>query len=180
MHCKSYSHFFSKKFQHICVSLDLNFNESLTNDVVSFEQLGPDIFHISDQNIDCGYSLERPRRGGSKEYLQSMFLSRNRKNTVFPCKPRFYYIKVGFKGVNIIQAEVRLFFSVCMNNYLNKRTTKTRISLHRFAVATSLLFRGPAFFFFLKIVFSLRHSDTSTSNHAGPKFEAHFTTSWCV
>ena len=41
MHCKSYSHFFSKKFQHICVSLDVNFNESLTNDVVSFEQLGP-------------------------------------------------------------------------------------------------------------------------------------------
>ena len=33
--------FFSKKFQHICVSLDVNFNESLTNDVVSFEQLGP-------------------------------------------------------------------------------------------------------------------------------------------
>ena len=41
MHCKSYSHFFSKKFRHICVSLDVNFNESLTNDVVSFEQLGP-------------------------------------------------------------------------------------------------------------------------------------------
>ena len=34
------SHFFSKKFQHICVSL-VNFNESLTNDIVSFEQLGP-------------------------------------------------------------------------------------------------------------------------------------------
>ena len=43
MHCKSYSHFFSKKFKHICVSLDVNFNESLTNDVVSFEQLGPDL-----------------------------------------------------------------------------------------------------------------------------------------
>ena len=38
---KSYSHFFSKKFQHICVSLDVNFNKSLTNDIVSFEQLGP-------------------------------------------------------------------------------------------------------------------------------------------
>ena len=37
--------FFSKKFQHICISLDLNFNESLTNDDVSFEQLGPDIIH---------------------------------------------------------------------------------------------------------------------------------------
>ena len=44
MHCKSYSHFFSKKFQHICVSLDVNFNESLTNDIVSFEQLGPVFF----------------------------------------------------------------------------------------------------------------------------------------
>ena len=42
LHCKSYSHFFNKKFQHICVSFEVNFNESLTNDVVSFEQLGPD------------------------------------------------------------------------------------------------------------------------------------------
>ena len=30
-----------------------------------------DILHISAQNIDCGYSLEPPRRGGSNEYLQS-------------------------------------------------------------------------------------------------------------
>ena len=32
-----------------------------------------DIFHVSAQNIDCGYSLEPPRRGGSNEYPQSMF-----------------------------------------------------------------------------------------------------------
>ena len=25
------------------------------------------------QNIDCGYTLEPPRRGGSNEYPQSMF-----------------------------------------------------------------------------------------------------------
>ena len=43
-----------------------------------------------------------PRRGGSNEYPQSMFLSRNKKNNVYPCKPQFYYIKMGFKGVNII------------------------------------------------------------------------------
>ena len=36
------THVFSKKSQHICVSLDVNFNESLTNDIVSFEQLGPE------------------------------------------------------------------------------------------------------------------------------------------
>ena len=52
-----------------------------------------DIFHISSQNIDCGYSLEPPQRGGSNEYLQSMFLSRNEKNNVYPCKPQYYYIR---------------------------------------------------------------------------------------
>ena len=61
-----------------------------------------DIFHISAQRIDCGYSLEPPQRGGSNEYPQSMFLSRNKKNNVYPCKPQFYYIKVGIKGVKII------------------------------------------------------------------------------
>ena len=61
-----------------------------------------DIFHICAQNIDCGYSLEPPRRGGSNEYPQPMFLSRNKKNNVYPCKPQFYYIKVGFKGYNIL------------------------------------------------------------------------------
>ena len=60
------------------------------------------ILHTSDQNIDCGYSLEPPRWGGSNEYPQSMFLSRNKKNNVYPCKPQFYYIKLGFKGVKII------------------------------------------------------------------------------
>ena len=38
--------FFHKKFQHICISLDVNFNESLTNDVVSFKQLGPGVLHL--------------------------------------------------------------------------------------------------------------------------------------
>ena len=60
-----------------------------------------DIFHISTQNIDCGYSLEPPRRGGSNEYSQSMFSSRNKENNVYPYKPQFYYLKVGFKGVKI-------------------------------------------------------------------------------
>ena len=61
-----------------------------------------DIFPNSAQNIDCGHSLEPPRRGGSNEYPQSVFLSRYKKNNVYPCKPTFYYIKLGLKGVNII------------------------------------------------------------------------------
>ena len=53
----------------------------------NFQIKNSDIFHISAQNIDCGYSLEPPRcskhrlwdsleppqRGGSNEYPQSMF-----------------------------------------------------------------------------------------------------------
>ena len=52
------------------------------------------------KNIDCGYSLEPPRRGGSNEYPQ--FLSKNKKNNVYPCKPQFNYKKVGLNGVEII------------------------------------------------------------------------------
>ena len=48
-----------------------------------------DIFHISAQNIDYGYSLEPPRRGGSNEYALSMFLNRNKKNNVNPANPSF-------------------------------------------------------------------------------------------
>ena len=80
------------------------------------------MFHISAQNkacehsfdcgysfvellcLDCGYSLEPPRRGGSNEYPQSMFLSRNKKNNVYPCKPQFYYVNSAVLGVEIIQA----------------------------------------------------------------------------
>ena len=68
----------------------------------NFQIKNSDIFHISAQNIDCGYLLEPPRQGSSNEYPQSMFLSRNKKNNEYPCKPQFYYTKVGFKGVKII------------------------------------------------------------------------------
>ena len=61
-----------------------------------------DIFHISAQNIDCGYSLEPPRRGGSNEYHNPCFWAEIRKIRYTPVNPSFFYIKVGFKGVNII------------------------------------------------------------------------------
>ena len=68
----------------------------------NFQIKNSDIFHISAQNIDYGYSLEPPRRGGSNEYPQSMFCAEIRKNIVYPCKPQFYCIKKGFEGVKII------------------------------------------------------------------------------
>ena len=47
------------------------------------------LFYISAQNIDCGYSLEPPRRGGSYEYPQSMFLVVIRKIMYTPVNPSF-------------------------------------------------------------------------------------------
>ena len=37
-----------------------------------------DIFLIFAQNIDCGYTLEQPRRSGSNVYPQPMFQSKNK------------------------------------------------------------------------------------------------------
>ena len=67
----------------------------------NFQIKNSDIFHNSVENIDYGYSLEPPRRGGSNEYPQTMFISRNKKNSVYPV-PQFFYIKMGFKRVKII------------------------------------------------------------------------------
>ena len=47
------------------------------------------IFLIFAQNIDCGYTLEPPRRGSSNEYAQSMFWSKNNTNRYTPAYPRF-------------------------------------------------------------------------------------------
>ena len=47
------------------------------------------IFHISAQNIDREYSLEPPRRDGSNEYQQSMFMSEIRKIMYTPVNPSF-------------------------------------------------------------------------------------------
>ena len=73
MHCKSYSHFFSKKYQHICVSLNVNFNESLTNNIVSFEQLGPDTHSSLDLCEVHPFDLvAHMSEAKEKRYLQPM------------------------------------------------------------------------------------------------------------
>ena len=55
----------------------------------NFHQKNFDIFLIFAQNIDCGYTLEPPRRGGSNEYPQYMFWNKNKKNRYIPANPSF-------------------------------------------------------------------------------------------
>ena len=45
--CKSYSHFFSKNISIYAIFNDQSFNDTLTYDIVSFEQLGPGFYFIS-------------------------------------------------------------------------------------------------------------------------------------
>ena len=49
------------------------FIENFTTKKGKISDTNSDIFHIPAQNIDCWYSLEPTRRGGSNEYQQSMF-----------------------------------------------------------------------------------------------------------
>ena len=55
----------------------------------NFHDIIFDIFLIFAQNIDCGYTLEPPQRGGSNEYPQSIFWSKNKKNRYIPAYPSF-------------------------------------------------------------------------------------------
>ena len=43
-----------------------------------------DIFLIFAQNIDCGYTLEPPRKDGFNEYPQSMYWIKSKKNRYTP------------------------------------------------------------------------------------------------
>ena len=64
-----YKEFFSNKNK---ISLEFSFN----------------IFNICVQNIDCWYTLEPPRPGGSNEYPQSIFLNKIKKRFI-PVNPSF-------------------------------------------------------------------------------------------
>ena len=47
--CKSYPHFFSKNISLYAILNDQNFNNTFTKDIVSFEQLGPEVLKLESQ-----------------------------------------------------------------------------------------------------------------------------------
>ena len=90
---------------HITKTCVFRYIENIENSppkTESFQKRIMIFYHVPAQNTDCGYLLEPLRRGGSNEYPQSMFLSRNKKHNIYHCKPYFYHIKMGFKGVKLI------------------------------------------------------------------------------
>ena len=74
-------------------------------------------FHISAQNIDCGYSLEPPRRGGSNEYPQSMFWAELRKIMYIPVNPSFTIEKRGLRGSKLYRHVFVMSYRAWLFNY---------------------------------------------------------------
>ena len=77
------------------IQINRKFNDQ-TNE--NFQIKNSDILIFLLKNINCGYSLEPPQKGGSNEYQQLCFWAEIRKNNAYPYKLQFYCIKVGFKG----------------------------------------------------------------------------------
>ena len=57
--------------------------------IENFQRKNCNIFDISAQDIDCGYTLKPPRRGGSNKFTQSMFWIKNKKNRYTLSYPSF-------------------------------------------------------------------------------------------
>ena len=76
------------------------------------------IFLFLLKNIDYGYSLEPPRRGGSNGYPQSMFLSRHMKNIRIFVSEDFQFLEVKVS----IYLNRRVFVMAC-------RTFKTILNI---------------------------------------------------
>ena len=72
--------------------------ENFTSKNWKFSHKKPWYFNISAQNIDCGYPLEPPRRGGSNEYQQPMFWAEIRNIMYTPLNPSFTIEKWGLRG----------------------------------------------------------------------------------
>ena len=65
--CKSYSHFFQQNIRVDAIFDDQSFNDILTNDIVSFEQLGPGY-----QLIICTHPYLNQGMGSTLLYIQKV------------------------------------------------------------------------------------------------------------
>ena len=80
---------------YLCIKYESNtlmFSEDIKWKLFFNVEKGPQLPKI----IGGFYPKSNLRRGGSNEYPQSTFFSRNEKINVDPCKPQFYFIKEGF------------------------------------------------------------------------------------
>ena len=78
--CKSYSHFFSKNISLHAIFNDQNFNDTLTNDIVSFEQLGPGFRKLIHRDFNPAFSEKKVR------YISYELSARDKIRTDMSCE----------------------------------------------------------------------------------------------
>ena len=98
----------------------------------NFQIKNSDIFHIPAQNIDCVYSLEPPRWGGSNEYHKLCFLAEIRKIVYTPVNPSFTIQNWGLRGSKLY----RHVFVMCSKN------GKSGVSNYEDHMISSCIFTG--------------------------------------
>ena len=74
--CKSYTHFFSKNISVYAIYNDQSFNDTLTNDIISFEKLGPTRHDFN--------SVETPTQSKSV-FSRAMLSVYNTRAVEIPC-----------------------------------------------------------------------------------------------
>ena len=70
--CKSYSHFFSKNISIYAIFDDKKFNDTLTNNIASFEQLGPLVFKVNEPGHSIFYKIACELSKDSDQQLHSL------------------------------------------------------------------------------------------------------------
>ena len=96
------------------------------------------LFPISAQNIDCGYLLEPPRRGGSNEYHNLSFWAEIRKRNVYPCKTQFYYVCMFFV-IMLINADAKaMTLYLCKYDIVSTLCGKWQPTPERFIILSFL------------------------------------------
>ena len=68
-----------------------------------FVMFNSDNENLPMQNVDCGCMLEGLGAAVLMSTHYQCFGAKIRKNKVYPCKPQFYYVKVVYEGVYILQ-----------------------------------------------------------------------------
>ena len=76
-----------------------------------------------------------------------MFLTRNKKNNVYPCKPQFYYIKVGFKGSELYRHVSVMAWNIKVSNFRTITVPDSSLAACMFLVFFFVFFFTLIFYF---------------------------------
>ena len=128
-----------KKNQHICVSLDVNFNKSLTNDIVSFEQLGPGLYRTYIRWFCHSQTINRLSKPQTLFHVFSLICSGRFAKRVYQVKftshkhlitPHVFWVHICLNIPKFAFVNIGLWFSAIRFWYVDLRLSITHLHIH--------------------------------------------------